>query len=445
MRRQFKTYTRQKKHLRDVLTAIAILATSQLATITIAAAEEVALDEIIAVVNDDIILSSEFVRERNAMILQNQSGLPKGDALDKMVVEQLIIRSIQLQEAERRNIRIDESGLQRAIEDMARNNNMTVIQLREQVTRDGMDFLQFREDLRKNLTVSTLTRREIDSKLYVTDAEVEEVLSVERTNDGEFSYTLEHILITLPQQADALQDQSAKRVAQTIASRARDGESFSTLVRQERINGTDIEGGNLGSRNISDMPELFAQQMPGMQQGDITEPLRSAAGYHILKLVAKTTVSQATPSQVRARHILVSTRSGRTNTAAQARIREVQQQLSGGAAFTDVAREYSDDKSSAAKGGDLGWFGTGEMVSEFEQIAFSTPVNVVSQPFKTAFGWHMLEVLEQEMPENSNNAQFSKTRDQIRQQKGEESYNAWLKTLRDNAYVELRGFAEAFQ
>lgn len=410
-----------------------------------AMSQEVPLDGIIAVVNDDIILTSEFVRERDTMLRQNQAGLPKGDELDRMIVERLILRSIQLQEAERRNIRINESGLQRAIEDMARNNNMTPGQLRESVSRDGTDFLQFREDLRKTLTVTTLTRREIESNLFVTDAEVEELLSTRSSGEGEYRYTLEHILIKLPQQADTQQETEALRVAQTLASRARDGETFVSLVRSARATGTDIEGGNLGSRSLDDMPELFANQMNGLQQGDITEPLRSAAGYHLLRLVNRATVSQATPEQVRARHILVSTRNGRSNTEAQQRIREVQQELTKGVDFGQVAQLFSDDASTAVNGGELGWFGTGEMVGEFEQVAFSTPVNIVSQPFKTAFGWHIIEVLEQRLPQVSETAVTENARNQLRQKKGEERYEAWLERLRDNAYVELRGFAERFQ
>ena len=416
-----------------------------LALTTPSIAQETPLDSIIAVVNDDIVLTSEFLRERDTMIQQNQPGLPTGEALDQMIVERLIIQSIQLQEAERRNIRIDESGLQRALEDMARNNNMNLSQLRDSVTRDGGDFLEFREDLRKNLTISTLTRREIESNLFVSDAEVEELLSTETAKNGEFRYTLEHILVKLPQQADTRQETSALRIAQTLASRARDGEDFASLVRSERINGTDIEGGNLGSRSLSDMPALFANEMPGMQQGDVTEPLRSVAGFHILKLTARVTVSQATPSQVRARHVLVSTRGGRSNTEAQQRIREVQQKINDGEDFADIATAYSDDTSSAASGGDLGWFGPGEMVGEFEQVAFSTPVNTPSQPFKTAFGWHIVEVLEQKMEQSSSTDQAAKAREQLRQKKAEEKFQTWLTTLRDNAYVELRGFAKEYQ
>ena len=185
--------------------------------------------------------------------------------------------------------------------------------------------------------------------------------------------------------------------------------------------------------------------MNGLQENDVTEPLRSVAGYHILKLVARTTVSQATPSRVRARHILVSTRGARGNTEAQQRIREVQEQLTSGVDFAEVAAAYSDDESSASQGGSLGWFGGGEMVAEFEQAAFTTPVNVLSQPFKTAFGWHILEVLEQQLPETSQEADAANAREQLRQQKGEERYQAWLEDLRDGAYVELRGFAKRYQ
>ena len=410
-----------------------------------AAAAETSLDSIIAVVNDDIILTSEFTRERNTMIAQNQPGLPNGEELDRLVVERLIIQSIQLQEAERRNIKVDESGLQRALEEMARNNNVSLTQLRDSVTKEGLDFLEFREDLRKNLTISRLTQREIESGLFVSDAEVEELLSTEASSKGEFLYTLEHILVKLPQQADAQQDAEALGIAQNVASRGRDGENFVTIVRGERNKGIDIEGGNLGSRSLSDMPPLFAAEMNSLQVNDVTEPLRSVAGYHILKLISRATVSQAIPDKVRARHILVSTRDGRSNTEAQQRIRDVQEQINSGADFAEVARAYSDDTKSAAAGGDLGWFGMGEMVPEFEQVVISTPVNTPSQPFRTAFGWHMVEVLEQEMPENSEEDQANKARQQLRQQKGEARFQTWLRTLRDNAYVELRGFAKDYQ
>ena len=425
-----------------VLAMVSLIAIMQPVT---SVAAETPLDSIIAVVNDDIILNSEFTRERDTMLRQNQPGLPRGEELHKLVVERLIIRSIQLQEAERRNIRIDESGLQRAIEDMAANANMTPAEMRDSITGEGLDFLMFREDLRKNLTVSTLTRREIQSNLFVSDAEVEELLSTNKSSGGEFLYTLEHLLVKLPQQADTRQDTAALGIAQSLASRARDGETFAALVRSARSSGTDIEGGNLGTQSLEDMPELFAREMNGLQENDVTEPLRSVAGYHVLKLLSRTTINQATPSRVRARHILVSTRGGRTSTEAQQRIREVQEQLNSGRSFAEVAEAYSDDDSSAAKGGSLGWFGGGEMVAEFEQAAFTTPVNVLSQPFKTAFGWHVLEVLEQQLPESSAEADAAKAREQLRQKKGEERYNAWLSSLRDNAYVELRGFAKRYQ
>ncbi len=427
-----------------VLASLCTLGTAMIPATAVS--QETPLDAIIAVVNDDIILNSEFLRERNTMVSQNQPGLPSGEELDKLVVERLIIQSIQLQEAERRNIRIDESTLQSAIEDMARSNNVSTTELRNRINAEGLDFLQFREDLRKNLTVGALTRREIESRLFISDSEVEERLTSNAKKEAEFRYTLEHILINLPQQADTGQEQNALQAAQAIASQARDGETFTSLVREARLEGTDIEGGNLGSRSIEDMPDLFARQMNGLQEGDVTEPLRSAAGFHILKLVSRETVSQATPERVRARHVLVSTRgSSRSNIQAQERIREIQEQLASGVDFAQVAQTFSDDISTAPLGGDLGWFGTGEMVQEFEQAAFSTPVNTVSQPFKSAFGWHIVEVLEQELPEISEAETTEKVRDELRQQKGEERFQIWLTELRDNAYVELRGFAKDYQ
>lgn len=404
--------------------------------------EEVALDSIIAIVNDDIVLSSDFVRERETLKRQNPANLPSGAALDKVVLERLIIQSLQIQTAERRGIRIDDASLQRAIEDMARNNKMSVTQMRETLSRDGINFLEFRENIRKELIISTLTRREVETNINVSDSEIEELLSVENASTTTFSYELDHILVKLPQQADTDRTDKALATAQQVASDGRDGIPFSRVVERLRRNGNiDIEGGNLGSRTIAEMPALFANQVNGMQDGDVTEPLRSAAGFHVLKLIAKTS-KLATTKRVRARHILASTRNGRSAADAKALITEIAGKLSEGADFANLATSFSEDPSSAANGGDLGWFGRGEMVPQFEQLAFSTSPSQITEPFFTDFGWHIMEVTDRELDTGNDDDRESEVRTQLRRKKAEEKFQSWLTDLRDNAYVELRGYAK---
>lgn len=404
--------------------------------------EEVALDSIIAIVNDDIVLSSDFVRERETLKRQNPANLPNGTELDKVVLERLIIQSLQIQTAERRGIRIDDASLQRAIEDMARNNKMSVTQMRETLSRDGINFLEFRENIRKELIISTLTRREVETNINVSDSEIEELLSVENASSTTYSYELDHILIKLPQQADTDRTDTALATAQQVASDGRDGIPFSRVVERLRSNGNvDIEGGNLGSRTIAEMPALFANQVNGMQDGDVTEPLRSAAGFHVLKLIAKTS-KLATTKRVRARHILASTRNGRSAADAKVLITEIAGKLSEGADFANLATSFSEDPSSAANGGDLGWFGRGEMVPQFEQLAFSTSPNQFTAPFFTDFGWHIMEVTDRELDTGNNDDRESEVRTQLRRKKAEEKFQSWLTDLRDNAYVELRGYAK---
>jgi peptidyl-prolyl cis-trans isomerase SurA len=412
----------------------------------VSAQQEVELDSIIALVNDDIVLASDFVRERANLLRQNRAGLPRDAALDKFVIERLIVQSLQLQQAELRGIRIDDSSLQRALDDMARNNNMSVAQMRETLAKDGINFLEFRENIRKELIVSTLTRREIESNLNVSDAEVEDLLNEELAGDSGYRYELEHILVKLPQQADANLVATSLTTAQSLASEARDGVPFARLVEiQRNLGNTEIEGGNLGSRSLKEMPGLFANQVEGMQEGDVTEPLRSGAGFHVIKLVGRSSNNDAGPSRVRARHILASTRNGTSEAAAKAKIDRVYALLQDGASFESLATEFSDDPGSAANGGDLGWFNRGEMVPKFEQLAFESEPNQVSEPFNTQFGWHILEVLDQELTDNPRTQLETKARETLRRQKAEEQYEAWLTRLRDNAYVELRGFAKNFQ
>ncbi len=409
-------------------------------------AQEVELDSIIAIVNDDIVLASDFIRERGNLIRQNRSGAPKGEALDKMVIERLIVQALQLQQAELLGIRIDDNSLQRALDDMARNNNMTVSQMRDTLSKDGINFLEFRENIRKELIVSTLTRREIESNLSVSDAEVEDLLSAEMTGDAGFRYELEHILVKMPQQADSNLVESSLATAQSLASEARDGVPFAQLVEtQRKLGNTEIEGGNLGSRSLQEMPGLFANQVEVMQEGDVTEPLRSAAGFHVIKLVGRSSLDQAGAVRIKARHILASTRNGTSSADAKVIIDSVYAKLQSGASFESLAKEFSDDTGSASNGGDLGWFDRGEMVPKFEQKAFQANINQVIEPFETEFGWHILEVLDQELAESPRTQLEGKARETLRRQKAEEQYESWLTRLRDNAYVELRGFAKNFQ
>lgn len=442
-RRTVKSITEADIMHKPIISALAALLLNLISVHTMAA--EVELDSIIAIVNEDIVLASDFNRERETLTRQNPPNLPTGAELDRAVLERLIVQSLQIQAAERRGIRIDDNNLQRAIEDMARNNNMNVTQMREALSRDGINFLEFRENIRKELLISTLTRREIESNLTVTDAEIEEQLSTENDVNTLYSYQLDHALVRLPQQADADLTATALSLAQQIASDGRDGVPFNRVIERLRNDGiNNVEGSIIGPEPLSAMPPLFAEQVKGMQEKDVTEPLRSAAGFHIIKLVSRSS-EIAVAKRVRARHILASTRNGRSAAEAKALITEIADKLSEGANFTQMAIEFSEDPSSAANGGDLGWFGRGEMVQNFEQLAFTTPANQITEPFFTQFGWHILEVTDKEFDVGKRDERESTVRAQLRQKKAEEKFASWLIDLRDNAYVELRGFAKALQ
>lgn len=274
---------------------------------------------------------------------------------------------------------------------------------------------------------------------------MEELLSMESGTSTTSRYEVDHILVQVPQQADADLIANAEIIAQQMASQARDGIPFSTLINAQRSQGnSNVEGSNLGARLLSDMPVLFASQVQVMQVDDVSEPLRSAAGFHVLKLIEKSAVSQ-TPTRVRARHILISTRNGRSAQDAKAAINTVWNKLTAGSDFAALAASVSEDSSSAEKGGDLGWFGRGEMVANFEAEAFSSQINQISKPFETEFGWHILEVTDREVNASPREAKKTQVREQLRRKKAEDKFQTWLTALRENAYVELRGFAKNFQ
>jgi len=400
--------------LYGLLLIAASLLGSGFQTATLHAAEQ-EIDSIIAIVNDDIILASDFERERSTLMRQRARELPTGAELDKLVFERLIVQSLQLQQAKQRGIRIDDSNLQRTLEDMARNNNMSLAQMRTALNEDGIDYLEFRENIRKEMVISTLMRREVESNLRVSDEEVDNYLRNSGQRGGD-QYQLDHILVKLPQQANEGLVAQALQTAQQLASRARDGESFAKLVEIYASSGAGVEGSNLGWRTTSDLPDLFAGEVAAMQVDDVSEPLRSPAGYHILKLADRRAEETRSVDRVRASHILVSTRSGRSVAAAR--------QLAGG---------------------DLGWFGGGEMVPVFERRAFNDPVNQVSEPFQTQFGWHLMKVTAREYRDGPADNVADEARGKLRREKAEAQFQEWLQRLRDNAYVELRGFGRNFQ
>ncbi len=407
---------------------------------------EQALDSIIAVVNEDIILATDFENERDRLLRQPTPNMPRGEELDRAVFERLIVQSLQLQQARQRGIRVDDSNLQRTLEGMARNNNMSLAQLRETLSQDGVDFLEFRESIRKEMIISTLMRREVESNMRISDEEVNDFLRTTTGSESD-SYQLAHILVKLPQQADNTQVAAAEETAKEIASAARGGQTFAAIVESRRLSqGDNIEGGNLGWRTTGDLPDLFVGQLPGMQLGDVTEPLRSPAGFHVLKLLDRRSKDNRQVVKARARHILISTRDGRSSAQAQQEITRIRAMLAEGRTFASLASDFSDDKNTANQGGELGWFNAGEMVPVFERIAFSAPENEISEPFQTQFGWHVMEVLEREYAENQGDQNATEqARQQLRQTRAEEQFQEWLQRLRDGAYVELRGFGKNFQ
>ncbi len=409
----------------------------------IAAITEV--DRIVAIVNEDVILESELnnrmktVREQMA---QRKARVPPTDILRKQVLERMVLSRLQLQVAERTGVKVSDNQLNAAIAGIARRNNMSIAQFRNTLERDGFDFEAFRENMRQEMVISRLIQRQVKQRINITEQEIDNFLATNRTQRGiNAEYRLQHILISLPDGASADQIQKAKGEAIDLVNKLRAGSDFAQLAASQSDGGNALKGGDLGWRGSAQLPSLFAGIVEGMQQGDISDPIRSPSGFHIIKLAEIRNAGDTRRhviQQTKVRHILIRTNDLTSSDDAKARLEQLRLRLEGGEDFTALARAHSDDRGSAINGGDLGWTSPGDLVKEFEAVMNDMPLNEVSPPFRTQFGWHILEVSARRQYDDTDKYVRNAARQAIGERKAEEETQAWLQRLRDEAYVEYR-------
>ena len=407
-----------------------------------AAPRVIAIDRVIAVVNDEAITQYELDDARSIVLQQlKQQNVqqPATDVLDKQVLERLIIERALLQHAKDSGIKVDDTQVERAIQRIAEDNKLTLDGLRQALARDGVTYAKYREDVRREIIVQRLREREVDARITVSDAEVENYLATIKAQfGGEAEYRLAHILVVVPEQASAEQIEAKRRRAAEALKNISDGADFGQVAAGFSDASDALSGGNLGWRPGARLPTVFAETVRGMKVGDVSPVLRSAAGFHIVKLIDRRSQNEAAlVDQMQVRHILIRVNEITSEADAKAKIDRLKDRLDSGAKFEDMARLNSEDASSA-KGGDLGWVSPGDTVPVFEDVINKLALNQVSAPVRTPFGWHLIEVLGRRKQDVSADRARMQAQLAIRQRKSDEAFQDWVRQTRDRAYVEVR-------
>jgi peptidyl-prolyl cis-trans isomerase SurA len=410
-----------------------------------AAAQRVVLvDRIVAIVNKEVITSSELsdaVGNAERELRRRGTSPPERTVLERQMLERLILDRAQAQLARDSGIRVDELQLDRAVQRIADGNKMTLSQFREALEKDGVPFDAFRQDVRDQILLTRLREREVDDKIQVSDSEIDLFLEAMKTASGERTeYNLAHILVRVPEQASPEQVAAARQRIEQALAQARGGRDFAQLAATYSNAPEALQGGSLGWRAHDRLPELFADALARLKPGDITPPLRSPAGFHLLKLIDRRVagISDAPIPQTRLRHILIRTSETVSESEARRRLLDLRRRiLAKEADFAEMARVHSDDPSSA-RGGELDWVYPGDTVPDFERAYQELAIGEISEPVRTPFGLHLIQVLERRSADMSAERKRLQARQALRERKSDEAYHEWLRQLRDQAYVELR-------
>jgi peptidyl-prolyl cis-trans isomerase SurA len=403
---------------------------------------DIPLDRIVAIVNDDVVMMSELqnkIRTIQAQMQQANRQPPPPSALEKQVLDRIILNKLQLQTAERAGIQVSEDVLNRAISNIAAENQVTLEEFRNILESDGYSFEQFREDIRNQIAITQLRQRQIDNRVTVTEREIDNFLATqEHQGETETQYHIAHILITSPEDASDEDREATRLIAAKVLEDLKSGHDFADMAATVSDGQQASDGGSLGWRKKNQIPTLFADYVNDMQPGDISEIIESPSGFHIIKLQEVRSTEQSIVTQTRARHILIRTDELTSDDDAREKLEQLLFRIDQGENFDQLAKAYSEDTLSALEGGDLGWNNPGALVPEFEEVTNALEINQISEPFKTPFGWHIVEVTGRREHDNTENARRTQARDIIKKRKSEEAHENWLRTMRQEAYVQYR-------
>jgi len=398
------------------------------------------LDKIIVIVNNDIITQTMLQNRLSDFKKQLELGRNANidpDAIRKQVIERMIRDQIQLQQAKQFGITVDDLSLNRMLEQLAKNNKMTLESFRDTIEAEGLNYTRFREQTRNEIIINQLQKRLVANKVSVSEQEVAQHIKQNESKDSSNTrYHLRHILIATPEAASAVDISTARKKAEIIYQKIKNGEKFQDLALKESNGRNALKGGDLGERKENELPQLFIDAIKTLKINETSQPVKSASGFHLLQLV-KSSNDQIIVQQIHARHILIRTSSDLNDEQARQKLLDLKQKITDGEEFFELASQFSDDPGSKTNGGDLGWAGPGDFVPEFENVANSLATGQVSEPFKSPFGWHLLEVLEHRNQDRTQENKESQARNAIKKRKIDEELRLWLRRIRDEAYIEF--------
>ena len=404
--------------------------------------EPVEADRIVAVVGSDVITYYELQARLATVLKQLQkqgTPLPPQDVLERQMLERMIMEKAQLNYARDGGMKVDDLQLDQAINRIAANNKLSLPQFRQVLEKDGVPYAKFREEIRNEMIMTRLREREVDSKLVVSDGEIENYLAEQKASGGaNEEYQLAHILLRAPESASPEQLQKLRVRGEQALNRAQAGENFAELTAAYSDAPDALQGGNLGWRPLSRLPGLYAETAARLKDGEVSPLLRSSAGFHIVKLIGRRGSSDTVSiQQTLVRHILIRVNEVVSEREARHKLQIVRERIQNGADFAEQARLYSQD-GSAAKGGELGWMNPGDTVPEFEQPMDALKPGELSEVVQSPFGMHLIQVMERRERDVSVERQRGAARQALRERKLDEAYQDWLRQLRDRTYVENR-------
>lgn len=403
----------------------------------------VELDRIVAIANDEVITSTQldsYINTIKKQLAQSKTKLPDDKILQRQALERLILQSLQLQLAQKQGIRVDDETINNVIENIARQNQLSLTQFREVLTRDGFSFSEFRDNIQKEIIIARLQKKLVENQITITEQEIENYLVRQKTaSNNNTKYHLGHILIALPEAATPEQIQKTRSKAEVILNKLRSVADFKQTAAAVSDGQQALKGGDLGWLEAGQVPSIFEGVVENLQVNQISDLVRSPSGFHILKLFdKKISKRQHIVQQTLARHILIKPNEVTSNDQVQQRLQRLRERIIAGEDFATLSQASSDDKASAANGGSLGWTSPGTMVPEFQEIMDKLSPGEISQPFQSRYGWHIVQVMSRRQHDDTEQFNRSKARQTLGERKLSEATQNWLRRLRDESYVEHR-------
>lgn len=440
--------TSKKRHgqrpQRFGLAGFGLLLSSLLLAASVAQAAPVAvsLDRVVAIVDEDVVLESELAQRKISVLdrLRSQyQQLPPDEVINQQILEQLIVERIELGLAKRYDIEVDEAEIDQAIGRILQNNSISLAQLEQDLARQGLNMDGLRKQVRNDITINNLQQGVVNSRIKISEQDIDNFLA---SSDGKFAtspdFRISHILISVSSGADADAVAEAEAQADDIYNKLQAGADFAQMAISYSKDQAALQGGDIGWRKLAQLPELFGNEMLKLSTGQVSKPFRSGAGFHILKNVEQRGGGAQMIQETHARHILVKTSEIMDDRQARDKLLNLRERILKGEDFAKLARENSEDTGSMLSGGDLGWATPGMFVAAFEEAMAETPVNQISAPFKSQFGWHILQVLERRQTDMSDRVKRNQAANVLRSRRFEEEFQLWLTQIREEAYVEIK-------